>query len=143
MGNEKVNGKSPALKNGFSTSIEDYYIRSKINYKDFDSSLSLWEKKEGLGSYVVGHEYFANDVGKDYLVNHKGGSFEMKYTFQPTKNIKSTTRFYITTQKVLPNTGFVYTYQFQDVNNGTDSIIPNYKKKHTKVKGILLVQKNN
>jgi hypothetical protein len=40
----------------------------------------------------------------------------MKYMFQPTKNIKSTTRSYITTQKVLPNTGFAYTYQFQDVN---------------------------
>lgn len=48
MGNEKVNGKSPALKNGFGTSIEDYYIRSKINYKDFDLSLSLWEKKRGF-----------------------------------------------------------------------------------------------
>lgn len=128
MENEKVNGKSPALKNGFSTSIEDYYIRSKINYKDFDLSFSVWEKKEGLGSYVVGYEYFANDEGKDYLVNHKGGSFEMKYVYHPTKSIKSTTRSYITTQKVLPSTGFVYTYQFQDVNNGTDSIIPNYKK---------------
>tara|TARA_Y100000589_G_scaffold183837_1_gene174155 strand:+ start:126 stop:2435 length:2310 start_codon:yes stop_codon:yes gene_type:complete len=125
--NNFVNGRSPELKDGFSTSVQNYYLRAKINYKNFSVATSHWEKKEGLGSYVVGYEYFTNDSAKDYLANHSGQSFEMKYMCSPSKKIKYTSRAYAVSQKVLPQTGFTYTYQFQDLMS-EDSIIPNYKK---------------
>ncbi|MAS51718.1 MAG: hypothetical protein CMD20_00800 [Flavobacteriales bacterium] len=127
--NNLVNGRSPKLQDGFNTGIQDYYLRAKVNYKNFSIATSHWEKKEGLGSYVVGYEYFTNDSTKDYLANHSGQSFDMKYTCSPSKRITSTSRAYAVSQKVLPETGFTYTYQFQDLIDG-DSIIPNYKKSY-------------
>lgn len=127
--NNLVNGRSPKLQDGFNTGIQDYYLRAKVNYKNFSIATSKWEKKEGLGSYVVGYEYFTNDSTKDFLANHSGQSFDMKYACSPSKRIKSTTRAYAVSQKVLPETGFTYTYQFQDINVG-DSILPNYKKSY-------------
>ena len=127
--NNFVNGRSPKLKDGFKTNIQDYYLRTKINYKKFSVTSSHWEKKEGLGSYVVGYEYFANDSTKDYLANHSGQSFEIKYLCSPSKKVKSSSRSYVVSQKVLPETGFTYTYQFHDLIDG-DSILPNYKKSY-------------
>ncbi len=127
--NDMVNGRSPRLNDGFNTSIQDYYLRAKINYKNFSIATSQWEKKEGLGSYVVGYEYFTNDSTKDYLANHSGQSFEMKYVSLLANKIQSTSRAYVVSQKVLPETGFTYTYQYQDLNH-EDSIIPNYRKSY-------------
>lgn len=126
--NEKTESGLPLpLNSGFKTSVNDYYFRSKINYKNFDISASHWEKTEGLGSYVVGYEYFTNDDEKDYLANHSGRSFQMKYTFSPSDIISSMSRTYFLSQKVKPETGFSYTYQSQDINT-SDTIVPNYKK---------------
>lgn len=127
IANETVNGQTKAIQNGFNTSINNYYVRGKINYKDFSVKIAAWEKQEGLGSYVTGYEYFANTEGKDYLVNHEGKSFEMNYKFSPADHITSYTKTYINAQKINPNTGFSYTYQFQDVNT-SDTLVPNYKK---------------
>lgn len=127
--NELSNGQTKAINNGFNTSINDHYFRTKINYKNFDLTASHWKKKEGLGSYVVGYEYFANDESKDYFANHLGRSFEMKYSFYPSDKIKSTSRTYLLSQKVLPETGFSYTYKFQDVN-ANDTLVPNYRKSY-------------
>ena len=120
-------GKSIPVNDGFNTSLNDFYLRTKINYKNFDISAAHWEKKEGLGSYVVGYEYFANDDQKDYLANHSGRSFEFKYKFSPSDIITSNSRTYFISQKVKPSTGFSYTYQYQDLNT-SDTIVPNYKK---------------
>jgi outer membrane receptor for ferrienterochelin and colicin len=127
--NNLVDGRSPQINDGFKTSINDYYLRAKINYKNFSITTSQWEKKESLGSYVVGYEYFANDSKKDFLANHSGRSFEMKYTCSPSQKLKSNSRAYVVSQKVLPETGFTYTYQFQDVEIG-DSVTSNYKKSY-------------
>lgn len=127
--NNFINGRSPKLIDGFNTSVQDYYLRAKVSYKKFSITSSHWEKKEGLGSYVVGYEYFANDPTKDYLASHSGQSFEMKYACTPSKKLKSSSRAYIVSQKVLPETGFTYTYQFHDLIDG-DSILPNYKKSY-------------
>lgn len=126
--NETVDGKTKALADGFNNEIQDYYLRGKINYKDFTLTIAGWEKSEGLGSYVVGYEYFTNTDGVDYKVNHKGRSYEMKYSFSPSPMVKSNSKTYINHQTIKPQTGFSYTYQFQDVNNGVDPVEENYKK---------------
>ena len=129
LGNTLFNGRKKPLNDGFNTGINDYYFRTRINNKNLDLSASHWRKTEGLGSYVVGYEYFTNDDSKDFKANHLGHSFEMKYSFSPSLKTKSTTRSYFITQKVLPETGFSYTYKFQDVQSN-DSVVPNYKKSY-------------
>ncbi|MGV6860727.1 MAG: TonB-dependent receptor plug domain-containing protein [Putridiphycobacter sp.] len=118
------------LPDGFNTNINDYYFRGKIQEDKMTLSFNFWEKNEGLGSEVVGYEYFANSPGIDYKVRHKGKSMNLAYKYELSENIKARSRIYFSNTSILPDTRFLYTYQFQSVENGVDSATTDIYKKY-------------
>lgn len=131
-----VNEVNKKIPNGFNTNINDYYVRGKLEEGRFSLSFNIWNKSEGLGSEVVGYEYFTNSNGIPYNVKHQGKSLNFKYNYNLSDNIESTSKLYFTNTSILPQTGFVYTYQYQSVNNGINPEVFN-KTKTYKSEGFL------
>jgi len=132
IANEKnPDGSSKSLNDGYKTNIDDYYFRAKIENNELSINFSAWRKKEGLGNEVPAYEYFANTDLLDYQIHHTGKSFSIGYKFEASKSITSQSRMYFLNNSVLPETGFTYTWGYQSVNNGVDSIITDQKKQYT------------
>lgn len=125
-----ANDSIKPLADGFKTGINDYYIRGKLAQGGFSLSINFWDKKEGLGSEVVGYEYFTNTAGIDYGIRHQGKSVGMNYDYQFSEDFRSISRLYYVNTSVLPETGFTYTYQYQSVDNGIDSATQDRKKSY-------------
>ena len=100
----------------------------ELKKMDLLQVLIFWNRKEGLGSEVPGYEYFANTPGIDYLAHHKGSTVFMQYDFDFSDKVKSMSRIYYRNTSVLPQTGFVYTYKYQSVDNGIDTAVIDKKK---------------
>lgn len=125
-----ANDSIKRLADGFNTEINDYYIRGKLSQGGFSLSFNFWDKQEGLGSEVVGYEYFTNTPGIDYLTRHQGKSVAMTYDYKVTKDFHSLSKLYYVNTSVLPETGFTYVYQYQSVDNGVDSATKDRKKSY-------------
>ena len=131
-----ANEPNKALNPGYNTNINDYYVRGKLEEGRFSLSFNIWNKSEGLGSEVVGYEYFTNTQNIDYKVQHQGKSLNFKYDYNLSDKIQSTSKLYFTNTSILPQTGFVYTYQYQSVDNGINPATLD-KKKTYKSEGFL------
>lgn len=123
-----ANDSIKPIADGFNTSVNDYYVRGKLSQGGFSLSFNFWDKQEGLGSEVVGYEYFTNTPGIDYGIRHQGKSVAMMYDYQVSKVFHSISKLYYVNTSVLPQTGFTYTYQYQSVDNGIDSATQDRKK---------------
>lgn len=124
-------GSRKAIPDGFNTSINDLYLRGRIAKDGFALAFNFWDRNEGLGSEVPGYEYFANTEGIDYRAHHNGFSIIGVYDTELDDRVNSTSRVYFRNTSVRPGTGFVYTYQYQSVNNGVDSAVVDKKKAYS------------
>ena len=120
--NDKNNdGSRKALNDGFNTNINNYYFRGKLIKNKFTMGFNTWRRNEGLGNYVVGYEYFANSKDTRYSVDHTGSQIHFQYDYNLGSKTELMSRMYIRNSSIRPNTGFIYTYQYQSVDNGIDS----------------------
>lgn len=110
------NARKP-LPNGFNTSVKDYFVRGSMHYKGFTAGFQLWDQLEGLGSYVPGYEYFTNTSGIEFQKHHRGNYVYANHDFNFSKNFSVTTKIYYRNTSIQPDTGFVYTYRYQSVDN--------------------------
>ena len=108
------------MADGFGTDVDDVYLRGRIQKGPFVLDFIYWDKQEGLGSEVVGYEYFANTKGVDYRVHHRGYSTVGRYSADLAAGLAATSRLYFRSTQILPETGFLYTYKYQSVDNGSD-----------------------
>jgi len=101
-----------AVPDGFNTSKDDTAVRLKLSIENGEIGFFFWDKKDGLGSYVPGYEYYTNDPNKLYQAHHRGYHVYGKHdlNFSSKLSLKSTLIYRITQQ--MPDTGFVYTYKF-------------------------------
>ena len=121
IANERTaDGATKALPDGFRTHIDDLYLRGKIQKGRFAIDFTYWDKEEGLGSEVVGYEYFANSPGLNYGIHHRGYSVQAQHDAELKRDLSSKTRLYFRSNQILPKTGFFYTYKYQSVDNGID-----------------------
>mgnify|MGYP006145486073 FL=1 len=123
-----ANEPNKRLNDGYKTGINDYYVRGRLQDGGFVLGFNFWNKREDLGSEVVGYEYFANEKSIDYHIHHQGKTLYLDYNYNINSRIESLSRVYIVNTSVLPETGFTYTYQYQSVNNGIDPVVTDKKK---------------
>ena len=121
-------GRTRRIPDGFKTGINDITLRGRIQKGGFTLGFTHWDKEEGLGSYVPGYEYFANTEGLDYLVHHAGNTVFASYEFDFNERLLSQSRFYFRNTRILPETGFTYTYKYQSVDNGVNPPVTDKKK---------------
>ncbi|MEM7184527.1 MAG: TonB-dependent receptor plug domain-containing protein, partial [Spirochaetota bacterium] len=103
------------LRDGFDTSKENFFLRGAIEKDDFTLGYTLWQLKEGLGSYVPGYEYFSNTPGIPFQKKHNGYYVNMNYYFELSRHFTSSVKLYTRNTTIHPETEFVYTYRFQSV----------------------------
>jgi outer membrane receptor for ferrienterochelin and colicins len=121
IANERVaTGTTRPLADGFGTGINDVYLRGKAQKGGVSLDANFWDKREDLGSEVVGYEYFTNTNGIDYRVHHRGYTVASTYDADLRPDLASRTKLYFRSSQILPETGFVYTYKYQRVDNGID-----------------------
>ncbi len=94
----------------------------------FSLGFTFWDRDEGLGSEVVGYEYFTNTPGLDYRAHHRGYAAFAAYGFDFRKHVRSRSRVYFRSNRILPETGFFYTFQYQSVSNGINPEVADKKK---------------
>lgn len=116
-----TNGTTLALADGFNNSLRDYYVRGKLTKDGFEAGFNFWNRREGLGSEVVGYEYFTNTDGLDYQAHHDGAMAYFQHILDGDR-VNNNARLYYRTNGILPNTGFYYTYQYQSVEGDTFSV---------------------
>ena len=121
-------GSRRLLPDGFATDIDDVYLRGRLVKDGFTLGFNFWDRDEGLGSEVVGYEYFANTDGLDYRAHHRGYAAFAAYESGLSEHLSSRTRAYFRSDRILPETGFVYTYQYQSVDNDSDPAVADKKK---------------
>ncbi|MEX1003625.1 MAG: TonB-dependent receptor [Crocinitomicaceae bacterium] len=125
-----ANEPNKKLNDGFNTLIDDYYVRGKLQSKGFKLAFNFWRKREGLGSEVVGYEYFTNTKGIDYMAHHQGKTVNMEYEYELGERIVASSKLYYVNTSTRPETGFTYTYQFQSVDNGINPEVEDKKKSY-------------
>ncbi len=128
-----ANGRNPdgsrkRISDGFKNDISDFYLRGQLQKGGFTFSSIWWCRQEGLATQTVGYEYFANKAELDYQAHHEGYSAFASYVFDFNNKIKSESKTYYRNTRILPETGFLYTYQFQSVDNGIDPPVKDKKK---------------
>ena len=121
IANERnADGSRKAIPDGFGTDVNNTFLRGRLSKGGFEFGFNVWDRDEGLGSQVMGYEYFANTEGLDYKSHHGGYGTYAGFHTDLREGVTSYTRGYFRNDRVLPETGFYYTYQYQSVDNGTD-----------------------
>jgi len=123
-----ADGSRKTVADGFGTDVDDLYLRGRIGVGGFGAGFTFWDRDEGLGSEVVGYEYFAQTDGLEYRAHHRGYTGYADYRFDLAEETESYTRAYFRNTQILPETGFYYTFQYQSVDNGTEAATPDKKK---------------
>ncbi len=100
------------LRDGFRTNRDDTAFRVKVSSSNSEFGLHVWDKKDGLGSYVPGYEYYTNTPGKQYKVHHRGYNFYGKNILRLSDRFTLKSLVYYRVTRQMPKTGFVYTYKF-------------------------------
>ncbi|MCO4745689.1 MAG: TonB-dependent receptor [Proteobacteria bacterium] len=120
--NETVaGGGTRAIEDGFDTSVRDVSARLRVEDGGLGISAWYWRRDEGLGSEVVGYEYFANTDDQPFRAVHTGYGLSVSHTAPFGPRAERTFKAAMRGTEILPSTAFVYTYQYQAVDNGTDS----------------------
>ncbi len=103
-----------AIPDGFNNSKDDMVLRIKINVDELEAGFHYWEKKDGLGSYVVPYEYHATHP--NFITHHRGSTFYLKNLKSLIENELSWHSDLWYRQDVQePDTGFAYTYRFPNL----------------------------
>lgn len=129
IANERnTDGSRLQVPDGFGNDVDDVFLRGRVTRDGFTIGFNFWDQDEGLGSEVVGYEYFANTAGIEYRAHHRGYAAYAAYESALTDHLDSHSRVYFRSDRILPETGFTYTYQYQSVDNGTDPAVADKKK---------------
>jgi outer membrane receptor for ferrienterochelin and colicins len=123
-----ADGGGKPLPDGFGTDLDNLFVRGRISKDRTLIGFTFWDQNDGLGSEVVAYEYFANTPGIDYKAHHSDYTVWVSYDFDFREGLYSRTRTYFRSNRILPETGFTYTYKYQSVDNGIDSAVPDKKK---------------
>ena len=111
-----------SLTDGFNTNKDNWSLRANINYfsslEDLQTTglvrasagLFIWNKKEGLGSYVPGFEY--QTTNDSFKVHHGAQMFSFDADYRIKADLMSTTNLWYRQNRQLPQTGFQYTYRY-------------------------------
>ena len=102
------------VPDGFNNAKDDKALRFKVETDDMQLGINYWEKKDGLGSYVVGYEYDA--TADDFITHHSSFTAYIKKqtTILENKvNWKSDLWYRTDTQE--EDTGFRYLYRFNEL----------------------------
>lgn len=108
------------IPDGFNTSKEDQALRLKISKDNMQLGINYWNKKDGLGSYVVGYEYHA--TASDFITHHNALTIYLKNQSRLIKgklNWKSDLWYRVDKQE--SDTGFRYTYRFHNLKKSYHS----------------------
>ena len=87
-------GRRKAIPDGFGTDVDDTFLRGRLSKGGFELGFSLWDRDEGLGSQVMGYEYFANTDGLDYRAHHAGYAVYAGFRTDLRQGVSSYTRSY-------------------------------------------------
>ncbi|MCO4745902.1 MAG: TonB-dependent receptor [Proteobacteria bacterium] len=115
-----------ALPEGFDTSIEDLSLRARVTADNFEIGLQFWDRREGLGSEVVGYEYFANDPDREFQAHHQGYSAFARSRMPISERVQAETTLLHRSTRVLPGTAFYYTYQYRPAGGRDIPVRKNY-----------------
>jgi outer membrane receptor for ferrienterochelin and colicins len=109
-----------AIADGFNNSKDDMALRFKVFSDNMLLGINYWEKKDGLGSYVVGYEYDA--TAADFLTHHSAYTAFMKNTSTLIENkLNWKTDLWYRIDKQESDTGFRYLYRFNDLKKSYHS----------------------
>ncbi len=129
IANDRLSGGArKPLPDGFGNDIDNIFLRGRLERNGFEMGFTLWDRDEGLGSEVVAYEYFSNTPGIEFRAHHRGYGGYAGFSFDLTPELVSTSRAYFRSDRLLPETGFTYTYQYQSVSNGVDPPVQDKKK---------------
>ncbi|WP_196137369.1 TonB-dependent siderophore receptor [Aliikangiella sp. G2MR2-5] len=123
-GNYVTNSPHPLagrpIADGFNTSKDDKAVRLRVSKDNLQIGLNYWDKKDGLGSYVVGYEYEA--TAEDFITHHSSTSVFIKNQFPLVeKKLSWKTDFWYRVDQQESDTGFRYTYRFPDLKKSYHS----------------------
>ena len=100
------------VPDGFNTSKEDTSLRFRFSLGKGEIGFFYWDRKDGLGSYNVGYEYYANDPDRLYQAHTRGYHIYGKYIWDISKKLELESNVIYRTTMQMPDTGFEYTYKF-------------------------------
>lgn len=103
------------VPDGFNTEKNDTSLRLKFAKENLQMGFFYWNREDGLGSYDVGYEYYANDPDKLYKVHTRGLNFFAQYRATLTDRLLLQSNLVYRTLTQMPETGFEYTYKFIDM----------------------------
>ncbi len=123
-GNYQTNAPNPlagqAIPNGFNTSKKDQALRFNIYSNNMQMGLNYWEKKDGLGSYVVGYEYDA--TASDFITHHSAyTAFVKNESMLVAEKLNWKTDLWYRIDRQESDTGFRYLYRFSDLKKSYHS----------------------
>lgn len=108
------------IPDGFNNSKDDLAFRFKIGKEDLQLGINFWDKKDGLGSYVVGYEYDA--TASDFITHHSGLTVYMKNGADLIENeLRWKSDLWYRLDKQESDTGFRYNYRFNDLKKSYHS----------------------
>ncbi|MCW8877717.1 MAG: TonB-dependent receptor [Kangiellaceae bacterium] len=124
QGNYVTNVPNPLagqpIPDGFNNSKDDTAIRLKVTTDTLELGVNYWNKKDGLGSYVVGYEYDA--TGSDFITHHSATTVYVKNTSELVEdklNWKADLWYRLDNQE--SDTGFRYLYRFNQLKKSYHS----------------------
>ena len=103
------------IPDGFKTNKDDLSFRLKLISTNSEFGFFFWERKDGLGSYIVGYEYYSNESDKLYQVHHRGYHIYGKNSVNLSDSVELRTILIYRVTQQMPETGFIYTYRFTDM----------------------------
>ena len=108
---------------GYNNQSDDWAIRGSATWlpkhqaanglRRIALSYNKWDQKQGLGSYITGFEYQTRD--SSYQKHHQADSLSLDIDYNFKQHIQLLTRVWQRNNKQLPDTGFKYTYRFDDL----------------------------
>ncbi len=115
--NDVFLGATKRLRDGFRTDKRSLFLRGRAQWGSFTLGFNFWERRDGMGSYVPGYEYFTAEEDKFYEANHKGAGITATHDARFNRKFSLKSRLYYRTSIIAQDTGFIYTYRFQSLEN--------------------------
>ncbi len=108
------------IPEGFNNSKNDKALRFKIFSDNMQLGINYWEKKDGLGSYVVGYEYDA--TASDFITHHSAyTAFVKNQSTLINDKLDWKTDLWYRVDRQESDTGFKYLYRFNDLKKSYHS----------------------
>ena len=115
-GNYLVDVANPAagqpIPDGFKTDEDDLGLRLKVEAGNAEFGLFYWDRKDGLGSYLPGYEYYMNDPSLPFQVHHRGYHLYGSHRLDLADGLALASTMVFRSSQQASDTAFTYTYRF-------------------------------